>query len=310
MPHKDDAEFKRSRYGSTRMGLEVITDKYLDLFTLTQIDYFFTDVLKDVARERVRMNRRRWRFYQGKHYEQPIIDGESKFVAPYVKAIVDFGVDFLVGLGEGAPWKTKTPKGNEALGELIEKVWEDNDRDVLAFEMAQTAAITGDDFVQVTYEDKYDLEKPVPPDERKLRLISLDSSYVFPEWSATDKDRMMACLIQYPIFVDAFDPKSQKRIRQQRVYSQYVTTETITEWIDQERIREIPNPFGEVNIVRIKNTPLAGSSYGQSDVDSLIPLNEELDELLENISEIVEYHAAPVTAIYGAKASTLEKSAN
>ncbi|NIY68056.1 hypothetical protein SMALB_6135 [Streptomyces malaysiensis] len=46
-----------------------------------------------------------------------------------------------------------------------------------------------------------------------------------------------------------------------------------------------------------------------ADIVDLIPLNREYNEKATEISDIVNYHAAPVTIITGAKASNLEKGA-
>ena len=45
------------------------------------------------------------------------------------------------------------------------------------------------------------------------------------------------------------------------------------------------------------------------DINEIIPLNREYNEKATEISDIVNYHAAPVTVITGAKASNLEKGA-
>jgi hypothetical protein len=47
-----------------------------------------------------------------------------------------------------------------------------------------------------------------------------------------------------------------------------------------------------------------------SDLEDIIPLNVEYNMKESNVSEIIDYHSAPVTIVYGAKIGNLEKGAN
>ena len=55
---------------------------------------------------------------------------------------------------------------------------------------------------------------------------------------------------------------------------------------------------------------VSGSPWGLSDCHDIISLNRSYNETATDIADIVNYHAAPVTVIIGAKASQLEKGAN
>ena len=88
-----------------------------------------------------------------------------------------------------------------------------------------------------------------------------------------------------------------------------VTRDTISYYIDNELVEEIPNILREINIVQIKNIPLAGESRGQSDLKSIIPLQKELNAKVTDVSDIINYHSAPITIIQGAKSKNLEKGA-
>ena len=62
--------------------------------------------------------------------------------------------------------------------------------------------------------------------------------------------------------------------------------------------------------VQIKNFPVAGQSRGQGDLDDIIPLNVEYNTKKSDMSEVIDYHSAPITLVYGAKIGNLEKGAN
>ena len=54
---------------------------------------------------------------------------------------------------------------------------------------------------------------------------------------------------------------------------------------------------------------MQGESSGQSDLKSIIPLQKELNAKVTDVSDIVNYHSAPITIIQGAKSKNLEKGA-
>jgi len=95
--------------------------------------------------------------------------------------------------------------------------------------------------------------------------------------------------------------------RQVYTYTEILTDDRIEEYINDELIDSRPNPIGVVPIIHIPNVLVSGSPWGLSDCHDLIVLNRNYNEVATDIADIVNYHAAPVTVIIGAKASALEK---
>lgn len=93
-------------------------------------------------------------------------------------------------------------------------------------------------------------------------------------------------------------------------YTEILTDDRIEEYINDELIDSRENPLGTIPIVHIPNTRIAGSPWGLSDCNDVINLNRNYNEVATDVGDIINYHAAPVTIISGAKASTLEKGAN
>ena len=58
------------------------------------------------------------------------------------------------------------------------------------------------------------------------------------------------------------------------------------------------------------NIAVPGSPWGLPDIDSVIPLNRELNEKALEVSDIINYHAAPLTVVVGAKLANIEKGAS
>lgn len=246
-----------------------------------------------------------WDFYLGDQWRVVREEGESLITFNYAKAIVDKSVSFLFGKGfRIQPHKEVA----QELKPLLDEVWEYNKKDILGIEIGQMGAITGDCFIKVSWEDPevdddgmlYEEEYP----DGKVRINVLPTSSVFPVYSSHDKDKMVSCTIQYAILEMGIDGKPVARM-----YKEVVTRDTISYYIDNELVEEIPNILREINIVQIKNIPLAGESRGQSDLKSIIPLQKELNAKVTDVSDIVNYHSAPITIIQGAKSKNLEKGA-
>ena len=98
--------------------------------------------------------------------------------------------------------------------------------------------------------------------------------------------------------------------RQVFTYTEILTDDIIEEYINDELIDSRPNPLGTIPVVHIPNVRISGSPWGLSDCYDIININRAYNETATDIADIVNYHAAPVTVIIGAKASQLEKGAN
>jgi hypothetical protein len=97
--------------------------------------------------------------------------------------------------------------------------------------------------------------------------------------------------------------------RQVFTYTEILTDDIIEEYVNDELIDSRPNPLGQIPVVHIANIPVSGSPWGLSDAHDIITLNRSYNEISTDIADIINYHAAPVTVIVGAKASNLEKGA-
>jgi hypothetical protein len=95
--------------------------------------------------------------------------------------------------------------------------------------------------------------------------------------------------------------------RQVMTYVELMTEDMIEEYINDELIDSRPNPIGEIPIAFCPNIEVASSPWGLADITDIVSLNREYNEKATEISDIINYHASPVTVITGAKASNLEK---
>lgn len=244
-----------------------------------------------------------WKFYKGDQWNFKRPEGEPQNTINYSARFVDKGVAFLMGKG----FTLNVEKNAEEVTKpFLDKVWDDNKRLELAIEMAQSGGITGNSWVKVSLEQYKEDEDPMLYEmypKGRIRITLLPSYACFPQWHPHDKDRLEKMRIIYPITV--FEKNEPKQVW----YREEISKKEIVEYIDDAVIERRDNDLGTIYVVRIKNLIVANHSLGKSDLQDIIPLQKEFNEKTTDVSDIINYHASPITIVYGAKTNNLEKGA-
>lgn len=280
-----------------------------------------------------------WNFYEGYHWEgMDDLDSPQvtfNYCRPFVNKFVSF--EFGKGFSIETPVEIEQdevtvndPKLDMVLGdeldgsddEVIQRektesdflndVWKDNKKDILCIEIGQTKSITGEAWVKVQFEDPEDLNDPFEkyPNGR-IRLSVVPTQFVFPRFNDHDKDKLEHLLIMYPIRTEKETGILFKRTSTTTIiYKEFWTNSEIVVYEGDKEVDRMENPYGFIPFVQIKNFPVAGRTRGVGDLDDVIPLNVELNTKKSDISEVIDYHSAPITLVYGAKIGNLEKGAN
>lgn len=284
-----------------------------------------------------------WNFYEGYHWEGiddlDIPQVTFNYCRPFVNKFVSFE------LGKGFTIKTPTElddigvtidddklvvnldeneDGNldeeekklkikrKTVNDYLNEVWDNNHKETLCTELGQTKSITGESWIKIQYESPEDLNDVFEeyPNGR-IRLSVIPTQYVFPRFNDHDKDKLEHLLIMYPIKRDYDTGILFKRTTEMTViYKEFWTDEEIVVYEDGNEVDRMSNPYGFIPFVQIKNFPIAGRTRGVSDIEDIIPLNVELNTKRSDVSEVIDYHSAPITLVYGAKIGNLEKGAN
>ena len=243
-----------------------------------------------------------WAMYLGHHYSYRRQVGETQMAINYYRAFTDFVINFTFGKGVSF----RSPKETEAIvPDLLERVWEvDNNKATVLWDIGQQGAVSGDCFIKVAYEEAY-VDTAGRAHPGRVRILPLNSSFAFPEFHPHDRERLIRFKLKY-----RFWGTSLEGTRQVFTYTEILTDDMIEEYINDELIDSRPNPLGIIPVVHIPNIRISGSPWGLSDCNDIININRTYNETATDIADIVNYHAAPVTVIIGAKASQLEKGAN
>lgn len=258
----------------------------------------------------------KWNFYDGLHWEGIELTNTPEVTENWCRRFVNKFVSTEFNGGISFKFDAKV---EEPMLEFLDGVWDENSKDLLMQELGQMKNVTGDAYVQVHYEPKYingvlnpDFDDPFDEYENgRIRLFLIPSSICFPKFKdGYDTRAMESCTIIFPVKVEPefYGTGSSNRYHIKKfVY----TADSITEYEDDAQVGEpIENVLGIVPIVHFKNISLAGRHFGLSDLEDLIPLNTELNLKNSDVSEILDYHASPITILFGARAGNLEKGAN
>jgi hypothetical protein len=257
--------------------------------------------------------RRKWNFYEGFHWEEIPDTGKNEVTKNYIRAFVGKYVSFELGKGFSIKMN---PDVEPIILPFLNEVWKDNDMDKYCMELGQMKSVTGDGWTQVVYQPK--LNDDGTPNENfydpydeyekgKIRILVVPSNICFPEYDdGYDKDNLRKFTVMYPIRQNMDDPNHFKMI----VYKQIWTRNSVEVWMGADKIGDYVNKYGVIPFFHTKNLAIAGRNNGMSDLDDLIPLNVELNLKSSDVSEIIDYHSAPITCVFGARIGQLEKGAN
>lgn len=255
-----------------------------------------------------------WNFYEGYHWEGIADLGERPQITEnYCRAFVNKFNAFEFGTGFTLKSDVEDNQEQTPITDFLKTVWEDNKKDILCTEFGQTKSVTGMGCFQVVFEEPKDLDDPFEEHPNgRIRIISIPRHIVFPRFDSHDKDKLTEVMIAYPVEVETKSPILRTLNKKQVLYKQTWTKDKI---VIEDGVNDpitIPNKYKIIPFVFVANFPLAGRpvTEAQSDLEDLIPLNIELNTKTSDISEIIDYYSAPITVLYGAKVSSLEKGAN
>lgn len=264
---------------------------------------------------RLQKIRQAWNFYDGYHWEDIPQDERPEITINYCRAFVNKFVSFEFGKGFNIKMKPEietlvVTDSGKTIMQYLDRVWKDNNREKFAIELGQSKSVTGEAWVQVRYFKPEELDDPYNEYPKgRVRVMVIPTSIVFPHYDVHDKEKLVKLEIKYPIEREeskAFSKNSVRKI----VYKQVWTKDYVEIWEGKELITRVKNKYNDIPFIQIKNFPLVGRTEGMSDLEDIIPLNMELNLKSSDVSEIIDYHSAPITIVYGAKIGDIEKGAN
>ena len=242
-----------------------------------------------------------WAFFLGHHWSYRREPGEPNITVNYVGALSRYLTNFCFGRGIDFAVQKRFEHITPA---LLQRAWHvDNDMNSTLYSMGEQGSVSGDCFVKVAYEPAW-VDSAGNKHPGRVRILPLAAAYSFPEYHPHDRDRLIRFKLKYKFWATALEGT-----RSVYSYTEIATDSTVEEYVNDELLDSRENPLGVIPIVHIRNIPVSGSPWGLADISDIIALNREFNEKATEISDIINYHAAPITIITGAKASNLERGA-
>ena len=300
----------------------------------TEINKLMTKANFDVDEtHRLKRIRNAWNFYEGYHWEDMPNGDTPELTINYIRTFVNKFVAFELGdsfflnvydkheKNEGDENASQSAEEDKVyvtvqgkpktLYQYLEDVWIENTRDTFCVLLGQTKSVTGDAWVKIIFIPPNELDDPFGEFPLgKIKISVIPTHYVFPTYDPHDIDKLERVEIKYLITSTEVKGLLRKEKEVDKLYTEVWTKNKIQYYLENKLTEEMDNSYGLIPFVQIKNFPLAGQEYGASDIEDLIPLNLEYDLKKSDVSEIIDYHAAPITVVYGAKIGNLEKGAN
>jgi hypothetical protein len=231
-----------------------------------------------------------WNFYLGNHWKEERPDNEPQVTANFCESFVNKSTSFLMAKG----WYIVDENDEYSRQNIdyLEKIWKYNLKDLLSYEIAQMGSICGDVFALV-----------IPDQDGEKKILMIPPMFVSPRFHPANKDALLSAVIQFPT----------RSVNSTTGINSFITMEVdskkVVQYLDDQYITTYNHDLNEVPLIFIKNRPLAGSAFGVSDLKSIVSLNKLYNEKLTDISDIINYHAAPVTIAYGVKIKQLQRGA-
>lgn len=259
---------------------------------------------------RIREQASLWDFYEGFHWQGASNPDGNEVTRNYARKVVNKFLAYEIGKG----FTIKLHKDVETyilpfLNCVLEQM---NDMQKIFTEIGQDKNATGDAWLYVRdvlptdtgeYSDPY---KEYP--NGYIKLIPYAGRHCFPTYDRNDPDKLIRMDIVY--VEEDMSPFKGQGGKKQIVTRYSYTADTVKVYKGDKLSNTYANRTGIIPFFRIRNIPMLGKLRSMSDIEDVMPVNIELNVNNSNVADVIEYHSAPTTLIFGAKLKDIEKSAN
>jgi hypothetical protein len=240
---------------------------------------------------------RNWRYYTNNPYPEgrPGIYARMRGIFNQVTQIVDTDARFLMG-------EKLQVKARPAVEAAINQLWETSDFQQDKYLLARYGACCGDAFIKVVDNRAWELN-PQPDAAVPMKLLVMPPEAVTPRYHPHDRQRMLACKIEYVMGTPA-------NSRLGREVHKEVWTEREVLLYDPRQPRRVkaryPNPHGFIPVVHIRNLDI-GEEFGLSSFHHLLPTVDAINEVASFLLDIIKLYGDPVIIGKGMEKGSLRK---
>jgi len=242
--------------------------------------------------QRIRAYRENLDFYNGIQWLGNRRRGERRITINYAKAFVEkatsylmSGVNFAVDpLDDSAEAKERARKAEETLYE----VYQSNNLEQLDFDTELDTAILGDGCFKVTWDSE----------EQRIRVSAPDVQGLYAWWVGDDVSRVWRVASRYQLSADEAELLyGVSNGRKESTVVEVWTARDFELWIDNDLLRQKPNPYGFIPFVIYPNLREPKKFWGVSDIAAVKESAQELNRAMSQLSTILELSGNPIAVL-------------
>lgn len=234
-------------------------------------------------------------WWAGRHFKRTR-RGRTDLVLNYCRAISDKAIEYLFsrGIAYAVPTDGLEPATEEVAqrAELVlAAVLEDAAFLPVLLAAGGNASVVGDAFVKCYFDQV----------ARRVRVVSLDPARCFP--TAIGDDVATMAEISVISTLSAAEAERRYGVRSGRAVDvvETWTASTLRITAGGAVVQDGPNPYGWIPIAHVANLQPPNDFWGRSDLEDVIPLNEELDRRVSDEADVIAYHADPPVVFRGVR---------
>ncbi len=237
----------------------------------------------------------RWNAYTSYNIEyerETHPDDTDISITNYVQTLVDKSVQYFIGKG------IEAVIDDAEYQQLYEATLRESGGTNVFMKAAMAAAITGDAYIKVTWEDFSPTSWERVVEGRKGRVVIqvLDTQSVVPVFTNTGEIIAFIRLIPVGYGLTEFEYEVYERGIVRKVSSK------------GKELSSYEYGIPEFLIIHIPNLSQPGTFFGDSEAKRMVALSRELNDRQLDVGDIIDFHASPLIILKGVKTSQVERS--
>jgi len=242
--------------------------------------------------QRIRAYRENLDFYNGIQWLGNRRRGEQRITINYAKAFVEKSTSYLMsGLNFAVDPVDDSPEAKERARkaeETLYEVYHSNNLEQLDFDTELDTAILGDGCFKVTWDSE----------EQRIRVSAPDVQGLYAWWVGDDVSRVWRVASRYQLSADEAELLyGVSNGRKESTVVEVWTARDFELWIDNDLLRQKPNPYGFIPFVIYPNLREPKKFWGVSDIAAIKESARELNRAMSQLSTILELSGNPIAVL-------------
>lgn len=244
-----------------------------------------------------------WRLYKGYHWRWNEVDElDYTPVKNKCATLVNKSIAFLVGKPPTVNYPTEEIE--QILAPFVNLILENSGgMATFSFDTVQMGSVAGDVFLKAVVDDSL-YDRPTPG---RVRIQICDSSDVDVRYTFADYNNSKPSFARIEWEYLNKDNEVQTRREEWTDWELKVLDPEILASGAEDPTYVRRNLLGRVPLTHIRNIRVGKEAYGQSDIEQIEALNKLLNARIRRYRDDVEYNGDPITLLFGARASSIEK---